>query len=294
MKHNFKGVISALLTPFDQGKVDYKSLENLVHYQLKNGINGFVVNGTTGESPTLNWDEVEKIYHCVREISKNNVPIIIGTGLNSTEKTVSNSQKASKLGADAVLVVVPYYNKPPQRGMVQHFTKVAEASTAPLILYNVPGRTVVSLSLESLKALSASKKIVGIKEASGDLAYDKSMIEMTPSEFVKLSGDDGTYLPFLKLGGHGIISVMSNVITEACARWTKLATDGKWAEAESDFKKHEAFINGIYVEANPIVPKWMLYKMGIFKTPEMRLPLVDLDPTYHASTTQLMKEFSLI
>lgn len=294
MKHNFKGVISALLTPFDNGKIDLKSLENLVQYQLKNGIDGFVVNGTTAESPTLSWDEVEQLYHCVRKISKDNVPIIVGTGSNSTEHTMHASQKASQLGADAVLVVVPYYNKPPQRGMVQHFSKVAEVSSAPVILYNVPGRTVVSLSTESVSQLSQVKNIIGIKEASGDLTYDKTLIEKVPSGFIKLSGDDGTYVPFLKLGGDGIISVMSNVIPEACARWTKLARDKKWSDAEADFKKYENFINEIYAEANPIVPKWMLYKMGLFKSAEMRLPLVDLDPALHEPTLKLLKEFSLI
>lgn len=294
MKHNFKGVISALLTPFENGKIDLKSFENLLHYQIKNGIDGFVVNGTTAESPTLSWDEVEKLYQSTRSIAKNNIPVIVGVGSNSTEKTVAMAKKASEMGADAVLVVVPYYNKPPQRGMIQHFEKVAEASTVPVILYNVPGRTVVSLSNESLSKLATVKNIIGIKEASGDLAYDKTMMANVPSNFVKLSGDDGTYMPFLKLGGDGIISVMSNVITEACARWTKLARDNKWSEAEADFKKYEKFINHIYAEANPIVPKWMLYKMGLFKTAEMRLPLVELDPALHAATLQMLKEFSLV
>lgn len=294
MKHSFKGVISALVTPFDQGKIDLKSLENIVQYQLKNGTNGFVVNGTTAESPALSWDEVEQLYKTVRQITKDNVPVIVGTGSNSTEKTIQNSKKASQLGADAILVVVPYYNKPPQRGIVQHFTKVAEATSTPLIAYNVPGRTVVSMTQDSVLQITAVKNIIGIKEASGDLAYDKTMIGKVPSNFVKLSGDDGTYIPFLKLGGDGIISVMSNVIPEACTRWTKLANDKKWSEVESDFKKYENFINGLYVEANPIVPKWMLYKMGLIKSAEMRLPLVDLDSALNEPTLKLMKEFSLV
>jgi len=294
MKYNFKGVFSAILTPFENGKVDFKSLENLIQFQLKNGVDGFVVNGTTAESPTVSWSEVTEIYKCVRGASKGNVPVVVGTGSNSTEDTIEKSKAAGQLGADAVLVVVPYYSKPPQRGIVQHFTKVAEASTVPVILYNVPGRTVVSLTNESIVTLANTKNIIGIKEASGDLAFDKVMNEKAPSQFVKLSGDDGTYIPFLKLGGDGIISVMSNVIPELCARWTKLARDQKWNEVEVEFKKYEQFINGLYVEANPIVPKWMLYKMGLFKTAEMRLPLVPLDPALHDSTLKLMKEFSLV
>ncbi|MBC7466041.1 MAG: 4-hydroxy-tetrahydrodipicolinate synthase [Bdellovibrio sp.] len=294
MKHNFKGVISALVTPFDQGKIDLKSLENIVQYQLKNGVDGFVANATTSESPTLSWEEVEQTYHCVRKITKDNVPVIIGTGSNSTEQTVDMSKKASQLGADAVLVVVPYYNKPPQKGIVQHFKKVAEASTAPVFLYNVPGRTVVSLSVESIAELSAEKNIVGIKEASGDMSYDLDMVQKTSADFIKLSGDDGTYIPFLKMGGHGVISVMSNIIPAVCATWTKLAADQKWTEAETDFKKYDKFINDLFVEANPIVPKWMLYKMGLIKSAEMRLPLTELDIKFHNSILSLMKEFSLV
>ena len=294
MKYNFKGVISALVTPFQNGQIDMKSFENLVQYQLNNGINGFVVNGTTAESPTLSWEEVEQLYHSMRKLTKDNVPIIIGTGSNNTEHTIQTTKKAAALGADAALVVVPYYNKPPQRGLVQHFTKVAEASSAPVIVYNVPGRTITSLTTDSLIELSKVNNIMGMKEASGDLAYDKTVIEKTQQSFVKLSGDDGTYIPFLKLGGDGIISVMSNIITDVCAKWTKLAADKKWSEAEADFKKYESFINGIYVEANPIAPKWMLQKMGIIKSAEMRLPLVELHTDYHQQTEKLLKEFSLI
>lgn len=294
MKYNFKGVTSALLTPFDQGKIDLKSLTNLVEHQIKNGINGFVVNGTTAESPTLLWAEVETIYKTVRKISGDKLPIIIGTGSNSTEQTSENSKKASELGADAVLVVVPYYNRPPQRGLVQHFNKVAEASSAPVILYNVPGRTITSLSEESILELSKNKKIIGIKEASGDIAFDTKINKSLPPNFLKLSGDDGTFVSFLKCGGDGIISVMSNVITKACARWLKQANDKNWNELEKDFAKHEKLIAAMYSESNPIAPKYMLYKMGLFKSPEMRLPLIELDQKYHETTMALLKEFSLV
>ncbi len=294
MKYNFKGVTSALLTPFDQGKIDLKSLTNLVEYQIKNGINGFVVNGTTAESPTLLWAEVETIYKTVRKISGDKLPIIIGTGSNSTDQTAENSRKASELGADAVLVVVPYYNKPPQRGLVQHFNKIAEASSAPVILYNVPGRTITALSEESILELSKNKKIIGIKEASGDIAFDTKINKLVPENFVKLSGDDGTFVSFLKCGGDGIISVMSNIITKACAGWLKQAHDKNWNELENDFAKYEKLITAMYSESNPIASKYMLYKMGLFSSPEMRLPLVELDKKYHEMTVTLLKEFSLV
>ena len=286
MNSKFKGVFSALLTPFDGGKVDYASLEKHVQYQIKNGITGFVVNGTTAESPTLLWDEVEQIFKTVKNISGNR-PLIVGVGSNSTAKTIATAKKAAALGADALLVVVPYYNKPPQRGLVAHFNAVANSTNVPVILYNVPGRTITALSVESVVELAKNKKIIGIKEASGDMNYVERLHKSVPAEFVKLSGDDATYIEFLKLGGDGIISVMSNILTKQCIQWTK--------NSDADnFNSHLKFINGIYAEANPIVPKWMLHEMGLFKSPEMRLPLVDLDPVLHTPTSALLKEFSLI
>lgn len=286
MNSKFKGVFSALLTPFDGGKVDYVSLEKHVWYQINNGITGFVVNGTTAESPTLMWDEVEQIFKTVKNISGAR-PLIVGVGSNSTAKTIETAKKAAALGADALLVVVPYYNKPPQRGLVAHFSAVANSTNVPVILYNVPGRTITALSVESVIELAKNKKIIGIKEASGDMSFVEQLHKSVPAEFIKLSGDDATYIKFLKLGGDGIISVMSNVLTKKCMQWTKNPD-------ANDFNSHLKFINGIYVEANPIVPKWMLHKMGLFKSPEMRLPLVDLDPALHSLTSALLKEYSLI
>lgn len=291
---DFKGVISALPTPFLDRKVDFESLSKMVEFQLKNGINGFVVNGTTAESPTLTWSEVEKIYETVRTISGQQVPVIIGTGSNSTDDTIEKTKKATDLGADAVLVVVPYYNKPPQRGLQAHFKAVAESTRIPVILYNVPGRTITSMSSETILSLSEIKNIVAIKEASGDLAFDEKLHSQLPKDFVLLSGDDPTYVPFLKLGGHGLISVMSNMITADCVRWTKLAADKKWAEAEEDFVKFKKLISLMYVEANPIPLKWMMYKMGLFRSPEMRLPLMTLESSYHDKITAEMKALGII
>lgn len=293
-QHNFNGVISALPTPFLNKKVDFKSLSKMVELQLKNGINGFVVNGTTAESPTLSWDEVEKIYACVREVSESRTTIIIGTGSNSTDHTIEATKKAESLGADAALVVVPYYNKPPQRGLEAHFSEVAKNTKLPIILYNVPGRTITSMSVETILALAKVQNIISIKEASGDLAFDEGLKNGLPSEFIMLSGDDLTYIPFLKLGGAGIISVMSNVLTAACARWTALAKESKWAEAEADFGKFKELISLMYIEANPIPVKWMLYKMGIFASPEMRLPLVTLANEHHERITVELKKTEMI
>lgn len=294
---NIKGVISALPTPFLgsglNNKVDFESLTRLVEFQLKNGINGFVVNGTTAESPTLSWSEVEEIYKRVQEISEAKVPIILGTGSNSTEHTIETTKKAEGLGAAAALVVVPYYNKPPQRGLVAHFSAVANSTKLPIILYNVPGRTITAMSLETIATLSRLENIFSVKEASGDIAFDEQLKKQLASDFVMLSGDDPTYIPFLKLGGSGIISVMSNAITGACVRWTNLARQGGWAQAEADFAKHKELISLMYVEANPIPLKWMLYKMGLFKSPEMRLPLVSLDSKYFERISAELKKLEI-
>lgn len=288
------GVISALPTPFLNGEVDYQSLEKLVRYQLKNGINGFVINGTTAESPTLQPEEVEKIFKTVKEIVEDKIPLILGTGSNSTFDTIADTIRAKKLGAAAALVVVPYYNKPPQRGLEQHFASVAETANFPILLYNVPGRTITSLASETIQKLAQKKNIIGIKEATGDIAFDEKIKSVVPKEFIFLSGDDPTYLPFLKLGGHGIISVMSNLLTAACAKWTELVRQNQFSEAETDFNKYKELIQLMYVEANPIPLKWMLYKAGLFRSAEMRLPLVSLDEKFHLEIEKHMKKLGLL
>lgn len=293
-KYSFTGVLSALPTPFLNKKVDYNSLTRLVEFQLKNGINGFVVNGTTAESPTLSWEEVQKIYAHVREISGTRLPIILGTGSNSTENTIEATQKAEALGADAALVVVPYYNKPPQRGLVAHFSEVAKNTKLPLILYNVPGRTITSMGVETILQLACVQNIFAIKEASGDIDFDKNLKAALPSNFIMLSGDDPTYIEFLKLGGRGLISVMSNAITAECLKWTDLGSNQKWAEAEADFIKYKNFIRLMYVEANPIPLKWMLFKMGLFSSDEMRLPLMSLDKKFTEEIGTEMKTLGII
>ncbi len=298
MTTKFKGVFSALVTPFHiingQTEVDYISLEKLVRYQLDQKINGFVINGTTGESPTLKSSEVKNIFSLIRSWVGLDFPLILGTGSNSTEKTIADTKAAEELGADAALVVVPYYNKPPQRGLAQHFKSVAVNTNLPIILYNVPGRTITSLTMDTILELSAVKNIIGIKEASGDLKFDKELKLKLPTDFIFLSGDDGTYIDFLALGGHGIISVMSNLITKQCVEWTSLVARGDLSEAKASFEKYKILIDAMYIEANPIPLKWMLYKKNILSAAEMRLPLCVLDPKYHSSTLQIMKVVGLL
>lgn len=282
----FKGVFTALVTPFKQGQVDLASLEKLVKFQLQNGVNGFVINGTTAESPTLSFQEVSEIFKNVRAWVGKDVPLIMGTGSNSTAKTIEDTKKAKELGADAVLVVVPYYNKPPQRGLEQHFRAVAQATTLPVILYNVPGRTITSLEPETVKNISVEKNVIGIKEATGKVEISQKIIELVGKSFVMLSGDDGTYVEFLGIGGHGVISVASHILPRQFADWTMLAKAGKIEQARAEIKKYAKVIDLLFIEANPIPVKKALQLMGILTSSECRLPLVELENKY----TELLKD----
>jgi 4-hydroxy-tetrahydrodipicolinate synthase len=268
---NFKTTITALITPFKNGKVDWQGLESLVKHQLQGGVGGFVINGTTAESPTLDGSEVEEIFKRVRAIVSAKTPLILGTGSNCTKKTIEASQKAEALGADAVLVVVPYYNKPPQRGLVAHFEAVANAIKIPVILYNVPSRTITALSLSSIEQLSKHKNIVGIKEASGNIDFAKEIIAVCGKDFLMLSGDDGTYPEFLLAGGHGVISVASHIIPKAFSQLLQEPTSNE------HYKKYLRLIGLLFAEANPIPVKKALHLMGVISSGELRLPLCELE-----------------
>lgn len=294
-----QGVFSALVTPFLNGRVDITSLEKLVNYQLENGIHGFVVNGTTAESPTLSADEVKQIYKTVQNVTKGKVPLILGTGTNSTAGTIANHDLSRELNPAAELVVIPYYNKPPQRGLIAHYQNVAATSPVPIILYNVPGRTITAMSFETVQALMNTANIQGIKEASGNIEFAKQLHteiqnQKKTESFSLLSGDDGTFVDFMKAGGCGIISVMSNLIPAESCRWFHLCQDKQFEEAQSQLLSYMKLINGMYVEANPIPVKWMLWRKGIISSPEMRLPLVTLDSGLLAQTEQLMREKVLL
>lgn len=292
MNSKFKKIFTVLVTPFYKNEVDYESIEKIVDDQLKNNIKGFVLNGTTSENPTLTELEIKKIFSTVRAMVGLDFPLVLGTGTNSTSSTVTNTQKACDLGADAALVVVPYYNKPSQSGLLQHYKAVAECSDLPVIMYNVPSRTIVSMAAETIIELSHIKNIIGIKEASGNLVENKKIINESQKDFIVLSGDDGSYIDFLKLGGHGLMSVMSNLIPKETLEWSEQIYLNK--NAEINFNKYLNLINGMYVEANPIPIKWMLYKKNIIRSPELRLPLTVLDEKYHQSSLKLMTELGII
>lgn len=289
-----KGVFTALVTPFKDGKVDFDSLGRLIDQQVQQGVDGFVVNGTTGESPTVNSSEREEALRFIREKVKDSKTIIFGTGSNSTEKTIVDSKRAEQLGVDAVLVVVPYYNKPPQRGLIEHFKKIAGSVSCPVILYNVPGRTVAGLTEDSISELSKVKNIVGIKEATGDIDFFKKIKNKVPEDFIFLSGDDGTYVEFLMAGGHGVISVTSHVFPAAMKRWQGLVESGAGAAAAEDFQKYKKITELMFAEANPIPVKAALKMMGILKSDELRLPLVSLEEKWRSPILAELKKLQLI
>lgn len=276
---NLAGTFTALVTPFKGGQIDYSSLEKLINQQLSAGIDGFVINGTTAESPTLSEEEKKEIFRFVKS-KASGATLIMGTGSNDTQKTIEESKAAEILGADAILVVVPYYNKPPQRGLYEHFKAVAEAVRIPTILYNVPGRTITALSLQTIKDLCQVPGVKAIKEASGKIDFASEIIAACGKEFVMLSGDDGTYVEFLHAGGHGVISVATHIIPEQMVQWKKWVAKGELAKARADIQKYSKLIDLLFVEANPIPVKKALQFMGLLESAELRLPLVELAPEH--------------
>lgn len=277
---NFKGVITALITPFQNGDIDFSSLDRLVRFQIENGVQGFVINGTTAESPTLTSAEREKIFRFVKERVPKDFPLIMGTGSNSTAKTIEESKEAEKFGADAILVVVPYYNKPPQRGLLEHFKAIADSTNIPNILYNVPSRTITFLEIETIKKLSEHPNIFGIKEASGNIEMVRQIRQTCGEAFLLLSGDDGSYDDFMAAGGDGVISVASHIIPKAML-------DRKATE-------HKELIDLLFIEANPIPVKKALQLMGITLSDECRLPLVKLADVHTEKLRKALKQKGLI
>ena len=277
MKTNWSGVYTALITPFQQGRIDFDSFAKLLHQQEhEQKVSGFVINGTTAESPTLSKEEVHELFTFARNHTK--LPLIVGSGSNSTAATVLATKRAEEWGADACLVVVPYYNKPPQRGLLKHFTTVAESTRLPVILYNVPGRTITSLEPATVAELSQVKNIVGIKEATGNIELLKKMKSAARADFQFLSGDDGTYAEFLGHGGVGVISVTSHFMGRQMQDWTDWSRLGKNASAVSDSARYKKLIDLTFCEANPIPVKKAMQMLGVIESAECRLPLVEMDP----------------
>lgn len=287
------GSITALVTPFKNGKVDEKALKGLIEFQIKSGIDAIVPCGTTGESATLSYEEHERVVELAIEFAGKKIPVIAGTGSNSTKETIMLTEHAKKAGADAVLLITPYYNKPTQEGLYQHYKAVAEAVDIPMILYNVPGRTGVNMLPETVARLSEIKNIVGIKEATGSLQQVSDTIEMARKDFIILSGDDFTTLPLLSVGGHGVISVTSNVAPKDVSQMCDAFFAGDIVEAKRLHYKLQPLHRAMFIETNPIPVKTALAMMGKVEE-EFRLPLVKMGDANRKKLRKALSDYGVI
>lgn len=289
----FAGTFTALVTPFSAGQVDLDSLRALVQYQVQGGISGLVVNGTTAESPTLSQDEVATIFKVVREETEGKIPLLLGTGSNSTALTVKKTQQAENWGADGALVVVPYYNKPTQMGLLQHFLAVANATSIPIMLYNVPGRTITGLEIETLKELSAHENIIGVKDATADLELAQKILQQCRQTWTLSSGDDFTCMELCRLGGHGVISVVSNLLPREVTQWIERSRNQD-SKVTEEYAQYADFLNLLYAEPNPTPIKAALALKGIIASPELRLPLLMATPALQDKLTSHMQGLGIL
>ena len=276
MKHNiFRGLGIALITPFtENGAVDYDAMKRIVEYQLSNGADFLCILATTGETPCLSAEEKETIKQLVVDVNQGRVPILMGCGGNNTRAVVEELKNANWKGIDGVLSVCPYYNKPSQEGLYQHFKAIAEASPLPVVLYNVPGRTGVNLKAETTIRLARDcENVVAIKEASGNITQMDDIIKNKPANFDVISGDDGITFPLITLGAVGVISVIGNALPAEFSRMVRLALKGEYAQALHIHHKFTELFKLLFVDGNPAGVKAMLHAMGVVEN-ELRLPLV--------------------
>ena len=269
-----QGSIVALVTPMNNhGEVDFENLKQLVEYHVQAGTDAIVSVGTTGESATLSIEENVKVILKTVEFAAGRIPVIAGTGANATSEAVTMTKLLNNSGIVGCLSVVPYYNKPTQEGMYQHFKAIAECTDIPQILYNVPGRTGSDLLPETVGRLSAIPNIIGIKEATGDISRVQKIKQLAGKDFFVFSGDDASCLEAMKLGAEGVISVTSNVAPKAMAEMCRLARQGQFSEAEIINQRLMPLHKNLFIESNPIPVKWACYKLGLIADPTLRLPL---------------------
>ncbi len=289
----FTGSITALVTPFKGGKVDESTLQNLVNRQIDAGTQGLVPVGTTGESATLNDDEHERVVALSIEAAGGRVPIMAGVGSNDTAYSISMAQRVEKLGANALLAVTGYYNRPNQTGLFAHYKALHDATSLPIYIYNIPARTTVTISVETLAKLSNMPRIVGVKDATGDLARVALQRHHCADDFVQLSGEDMTAVGFNAMGGQGCISVSSNVAPELCAQMQSASLKGEFAEAVSFQDKLAPLHHALFSDASPAPAKYALSLMGLCSD-EMRLPMVTASDEAKAKVRAALEELDLI
>lgn len=288
------GSIVALVTPMHaDGQVDWPALDRLVEFHIKEGTDALVAVGTTGESATLDTAEHCAVIERIVKTTAGRRPVIAGTGANSTSEAIELTQEAKNLGADACLLVTPYYNKPPQRGLIKHHEAIAAAVDIPQILYNVPGRTACDMLPETVAALADIEQIIGVKEATGDLDRARKLIELVGDRMAVYSGDDETAYQLMLLGGKGNISVTANVAPALMHQLCMLALDGREAEARELNERLMILHKAMFCEANPIPVKWALHKMGLMER-GIRLPLVELDDRFKPKVELALSALELI
>ena len=290
----FKGSLVAIVTPMQaDGAVDFAALENLIEFHVEAGTNGLVVAGTTGESATLTKTEHVAVIEAAVNMAAGRLPVIAGTGSNSTAQTVELSKQVDALGVDAYLIVTPYYNKPPQEGLIKHFSAVADAVSKPVMLYNVPGRTGVDLLPSSVARLASHERIFGIKEATGDVSRVSELLELCGKDFMLYSGDDPTGREFMLAGGHGVVSVTSNIAPAAMALMCKAAIAGEADQAQELDAPLSGLHRDLFIEPNPIPVKWALQRMGMIEG-GLRLPLVGLAAENQAAVEAALRQAGCI
>ena len=292
----FKGSNVALITPFKNNQLDVDSYIKLIHFHLKNGTNGLVPAGTTGESPTLNHKEHEQVIElCIQE-AKGKIPVIAGTGSNSTEEAISLTRHAEKAGADGVLVVTPYYNKPTQEGLYQHYKAINDNTSLPIIIYNIPSRCVIDMSVDTMSKLFELKNIAGVKDATGDLNRLDQTIKKLGPEFIQLTGEDGLAFEFNKRGGVGIISVTANIAPKLCSdmqKFSKSKSDNEIKEAEKIDQMLQPIHKSLFIESNPAPVKYAAKLLGLCDD-EIRLPLVKIKKETQEQVKKALSSAKLI
>ena len=285
----FHGSIPALVTPMrDDGAIDFDAWDALLDFHLREGSDGVVVGGTTGESPVLDRSELEELVRRARSRLAGRIPVIAGSGTNCTAKTVALSAAAAAAGADALLVVTPYYNKPTQEGLYLHFTAVADAVDVPVILYNVPGRTACDMLPETVARLSRHPRIAGVKEATGDLGRGRAVLEQSRPGFLLLSGDDPTAAGLIGIGARGVISVTANVAPRAMHELCAAGLAGRHDEARAIDERLVPLHRALFVESNPIPAKWAVHRLGLIGT-GIRLPLTWLREEHEGAVSAAMR-----
>jgi 4-hydroxy-tetrahydrodipicolinate synthase len=288
-----RGSIVAIVTPFRNGKVDEKALGNLIEWHIKEGTDAIVPCGTTGESATLDYKEHFRVIKFTVDVVNRRVPVIAGTGANGTDETIMITKEAKKSGADAALLVSPYYNKPTQEGLYRHYKAVADAVKIPIVLYNVPGRTAVNMLPTTVARLADIKNIVAIKEATGDMKQVSEVIRLCGDRLAVISGDDFTTIPLMALGGKGVISVSANVAPKLVAQMCALWEQGKYDEARKIHFRLEPLNAAMFIETNPIPAKTALAMMGKIKE-EFRLPLCEMSTANRDKLKSILKGMKLI